>query len=65
MRDKLTKKTAELKAELSQAVDEMGAIKQQIAKLNKRGEQLAQRANFLNGKIEQNEEWLKELNGEA
>ena len=61
MKDKIIKKTDELKAERNNAISEMNHLKQQIADLNKQGEQLAMHVNVLSGKIEQNEEWLREI----
>lgn len=64
MKDKLINRINELTAERDEIIAKMGDIKKQIAELNRQGEQLAQRGNFLNGKIEQNKEWLSEFEDE-
>jgi len=61
MRDKINKRVTELTTELNDTIAKMNRIKQQIASLNQQGEQLAQHATFLNGKIEQCQELLNEL----
>ena len=52
----ISKKIDEIKFELQNTITEMNSLKNQIAQLNKKGEQLAQKGNILKGKLEAYEE---------
>jgi chromosome segregation ATPase len=64
MKEKLEQRIKDLQAELKGITGKMNNLKQTVANLNQQGERLATEATFINGKIEQCQELLSELEGE-
>lgn len=64
IRDMLTEKIKAVETELENTMKAMQQVKQQIAIFNKKGEELAAHATFLNGKLEAYNEFEAEVDGE-